>query len=586
MKNNNKYIKSISLSMALIVASPTISSASNLNDFVMSTTTSAGSWTDPLAGSTYMSGGSFKMKLKSTSRAAPWFQFRQPSIKVGCSGIDLQGGFLAFLGLDKLQDQFADAGASLMMGILIGIEFTMPAISAVFNKIRAWANALQAMLQNSCNIGQAIAKSGKLAKAFHIDDMNDAIEKPFDEMNDWMSGGDDMLQGIKDLGECDGTTELGACGKKLKHAVNALGRQIKENKKSGSDSSHISKKTMKPGDKKEIVKVFKLKDFYDDGKITGCTNATTISLTATDVLIDQLKYVFFGELGNDEKSISNLEERIDDEKCLMKAANLAKDLAKSITTGASSDVPIPSFSKIPALIGSKDAAYALIYGFDQIKDRYGDLIIDGDNILIPNRKIVYMDLPIGMDDDGYSTSRVRVTYTSNTQELGLTASLHWGGAYKDSLKGIRQLVDNQTGHFWRLATNEEIYDTSAVTRINTPLLLPSVLKYVSIISRLEKKAKGETQKTRDLKVTLAKINAITFSEELISAMKTKVLIADATKDGNVDVIQAYTENIETISNDIREILKVLRKDLFKEDLFKSFKGIETEMNLNSIKTLR
>ena len=582
----NKYIKPISLSLALLMATPTISSATNLGDIVMSTSTSAGSWTDPLGGNTYHSAGSFKLKLKTTSQAGPWFQFRQPKMSIGCSGIDLDAGFLAYLGLDKLQDAFSDAGSSLMFGIIMGIEFTMPTIAAVFNKIRAWANALQAMLQNSCNIGQAIAKSGDLAGVFHAKEMSSAIEEPFDKMNDWMKGGEELLEDIKELGDCDGSTELGACGEKLKNAVTALGSLVQDNDKEGKSSDNISKDSVLPGTTgKEITKAFMLSDFYSSKKIDGCTNATTIALSDEDILVDQLKYIFFGDIGNNDYAVQAIAEKLDNTLCIIKPGALASDLAASITSGLPSKFPSPKFSIITPLINSEDAAEILVNGFGVVTDKYD--AVNGNIITIPDRQMLYLDLPLGVTEDGAnSTNRIRVTYTSNHSVLSGGTTIEWNGALKDSLKGIENLVDAQTGQTWRLGTSYDEYDTSSVGSINTPLLLPSVKKYISVITRLEKKAQGETAETKSLKVVLAKINAIKYSRALIEGIESRVLALHGRKSGNSAIINAYITSIRKVKKDTNEILIKMQDEIFTKDLTKIFKDLELDMQLDSMKAIR
>lgn len=594
---NQKIIKPISLSLALLIISPSIVQASSLSDIIMTTSTSAGTWDAPLGGGTYLYGGDFKMKLKTNSYYAPLFSYKMPSVKVGCSGISINGGFLQFLGLDKLQDQLSNAGSSLMFGIILGMEFTLPAVSAVFAKIRAWANALQAMLQNGCNIGRAISAGSGAAKSLRGAMLSTKINEPFDKLNDFISGGfgdsndSNVLGAIQALANCSGDPTDPNCDLE-KVAKIAMGKQLKSEQdnsniasNAGATAKVILNTTNPLASASSIATMFSLSSFYQSKKIS-CSQLTTHGVSDSDILIDKLKYIFFGDIGSDDESMQSIAFNIDESTCSYKLANMANKLAGSVTTGESTAFNIPQYSRIQPIIGNpRDAAEILVYGFNRVGDKYAD--ISGSTITIPDRNIMYLDFPLEIDDDGNPTSRTRAIFVSS-KENNSTASnidISWDGAFKESLKGIKGIVNARTGQTWSLDTSAtyEEYSTSSVGTISTPLLIPSAKKFANVIARIEKSNGGETQLTLGLKVKLAKYNAIEFSKGLINGIQTRALALSKEIHGDPQIINDYLQNITETEYEINILLKEMAKEIEEDKLIGIFQKLEGEQRLESLK---
>lgn len=581
----------IGLSLVLVLLTPTISSASldKLDDIVMSTSTSAGSWSDPLGGGTYLNGGDFTIKLKHSSSSAPLFQFKPPSVKTGCSGISISGGFLQYLGLDQLQDSLSDAGSSLMFGIIMGIEYTLPAIASVFDKIREWANALQALLQNGCAIGQSLTKGSPMAKSFRDNALNTAVEGTFKEMDKFINKGKPYLDRLKKLSECTGTVGDINC---IDHAssVIAIAKEMKD-KSSDKTAVGVSSKLIKNGTsvgtgKSEIVTAFNIETFYKDKEI-DCSTLTNTEVSEEDILIDKLKYVFFGEIGSDPKALKHITRYIDSTSCEFKSKEVAENIKQAMTTGNGSILPIPKYVAIPALITEpSDAAKALVYGVERIEGK--NQYITNSKITIPNRDCIYLDLPLGKNTAGQSLDRERFIYISSEKKTS-TMNLTWNGAFLESLKGIELLVDASTGNNYRLsvASSYSEYSTSTteatLETISTPLLIPSIQKYIGIISKLEQRAKGETFRTKILKVNLAKINAIYFAEGLMSSIESRVVELLNGSEGNAFVVNGYLKKIRSVSKEVAKLLAVMREEIAASDLTKEFRDLETMQRTESIK---
>lgn len=592
IKMNKKIKSTISVSLVLVMLLPTTSQALKLSDIAQSTSTSAGTWSDPLGGGTYISGGDFKLKLKTTSYHAPLFQFKAPSMSMGCSGISLSGGFISFLGLDKLKGIVSNAGSSLMFGVILGIQFTLPAIAAVFSKIRAWADALSAMMQNGCNIGRAIAKSGKLAETFHTKGLSDAINAPFTRMDNFLNGGKgEWLQKVKNLANCDGTTGVGNCVE-LKNAKDAASAALAKNVNSkgghpDSVTGNIIKNHTSPiTGKKQVATWFTLSDYYSNKKIpTDSCSISSSSMNDTDVLVDELKYVFFGDIATNGNSVQKFANDINNGTCKLDNKKLSAVLGASAETGEGKLFPTTKYALVTPIITSpKDAAKALVYGFNDLNSSYP--AISGNSVLIPDRKIVYFDLPYNIQNDGNSTKRVRALFISSYKDGTTSIPVEWKGALRESFYAIRKLVDSQTHHIWRLNTHYSIYDTSSIhslSDVKVPLLLPAVKKYVAVIAKMEKRSKGATPETLALKEYLAKINAILFSEALVNGIESRVMNLSDGLSGNSVTVNSYIKNAKKTSDDIKNILTVMKDRLERNNLFTPFKEIEKEQAKESLR---
>lgn len=116
--------------------------------------------TAPSSNGAYYSGGSIEYRFNNSGKNwRPWVDFSGPSIKAGCNGFSLNGGFLDFSGLEDIGQQISDAAGALMYGILIAIVNSLPSIEHVFSKIKEVVNWLQSMLRDSCNWGKSIGNA-------------------------------------------------------------------------------------------------------------------------------------------------------------------------------------------------------------------------------------------------------------------------------------------------------------------------------------------------------------------------------------------------------------------------------------------
>lgn len=157
----NKVI-SFSLVCALFMGQTNLSAL----DFD-STSTVGGSWTDSTSGMTYHSFGKKRYSFnKRTTQFTPWFKGRPPSIKSGCGGVSLDGGFAAFLNLEEIGKQLETAISSVGMGVIVVLVQTLPSIGKAFEDVQNFIRKIQSMLQNACQLTvSALSKNDTLAGA-------------------------------------------------------------------------------------------------------------------------------------------------------------------------------------------------------------------------------------------------------------------------------------------------------------------------------------------------------------------------------------------------------------------------------------
>jgi hypothetical protein len=106
-------------------------------------------------------GGSASIRIDNS--LPPLVSFRQPELRVSCSGLDFNAGFLSILNIDMIQKLLEQGGTSLVWGLMIGLSYSLPTVANVFEKIQKIVRLVQQLSGNICNlsmqIGQNIAES-------------------------------------------------------------------------------------------------------------------------------------------------------------------------------------------------------------------------------------------------------------------------------------------------------------------------------------------------------------------------------------------------------------------------------------------
>jgi len=159
-------------------------------------------WTDG-GGGKYMYGGDFTYRFKRNTVFKPLFEITPPGIKAGCNGISISGGFIHFLGLDEIKEQLQSATEGAMMGVVVGIVYSLPGIADAFDKVQKYVRMLQQILSQSCQASAKLTKDWidsqrKAAQATGgSDGMENAVGQMFSKIDNWadiLNKGDDVLE--------------------------------------------------------------------------------------------------------------------------------------------------------------------------------------------------------------------------------------------------------------------------------------------------------------------------------------------------------------------------------------------------------
>ena len=290
----------ISFLLVGVLIGPNILVASSLKNILLVNTTYAGTWEDPSSGIKYSTGGGIKIKFKSTSNGfVPWVKGRSLSYNVGCNGISLEGGFLALLGLDDIESQLKDAGAAFAWGILIGLAYSLPAVSDVFAKIQKWARTIQGLLQNSCNIATNLAKNSKAASSIQTTLQGIEIDKGFGEAKKYLDSMDKKFEAVDEFITCNGDVN---CNQKKGKEISIwfgemLGGSFADAKEGGTGvtSAVISKVKTAISNEGAYYREVGLHEILS-------TTSTYVTLTENEILSIKLSLLFFGDMALSNKS--------------------------------------------------------------------------------------------------------------------------------------------------------------------------------------------------------------------------------------------------------------------------------------------
>lgn len=143
--------KIIALFLASVMSLNLFASASLQS--IASQQTSPGSWTDPLNGTTFVSGGTARYAFTpGIQYDSPWLMTSPPGLKAGCGGVSLTAGFAGFLNLQQIGQELQTAISSVGMGVLVALLQTLPTIGQAFKAIEKIVRKIQQLLANACQL--------------------------------------------------------------------------------------------------------------------------------------------------------------------------------------------------------------------------------------------------------------------------------------------------------------------------------------------------------------------------------------------------------------------------------------------------
>ena len=568
--------------------------ATNLNEYITSYKSSAGTWTSPTTGMKYHYGGSYEFTFKGGNKFQPWVTGSDPELKIGCNGISLKGGFVGLLGLNELKEQIKDAGQSLAWGAFISLQYAVPGLFQVFTKIREWAASIQNMLQNACNIGKALASANPAVNKINttIDDYTQS-EGINTTLGTGMGGFSEVKKKIDAISNCSGmatgidpVTGESAYLKCVKNnGAVSKNTQNKGASEKVASAQLLNKFIAPPTKPTNQLYVDKLSGSLSTGKIDTfvIANATQIAETASTL---KLLRVFFGDLTIEKDSYKSVyadnTEANSGNKAFEKGVySLDFERVKKRLEKAASDNNIPD-DKImyklikPVISSPESAAKALLYG---ISANTNDKNCGDGYCRIDDATIFFSDF----GDNENRAIQIGIV-GDNSSSTSDTLKLNWSGAYNESMKSIRKKVRDLTGVD---PTWKTVYDgTGTIDSSNVsdvPLLVPNIERHIETIAKIEKLSKSETGLTAHLKTVLAQQNSIMISRSLFTMIEGKIVDADL-MGGSLEGLSAFSDHIRQVAEKVQtEIDKVdqTNKDMkLVNDLFLQ---IEDDLQNNKVR---
>jgi len=568
-----------------------------------SVSTSFGKWDSPRTGSRYFYGGSYAFAFKHSGIYQPFFQGEPPSAKIGCNAFSLSGGFIALLGIDEIKVMLKNAGATLAWGLMMGLQYSMPALARVFATLRKWAREIQAILQNACNLGKVLMKNHPALKGIRETISNSYVGKADEWMKDNLEGNMGGIDKFINTGYqyatngCAGLQNdaLKTCKNKTGGVIRGITRRVVVSSQNSflnqAAGSHVKTATVPTN----TLSISKLSTFLNTGKIQKQTIFSTgseLDTYKTNVILSRL---FFGDKTTLLKSLK---------KIIMMADNSSQSIAEKVykieptkikpflkaklteqitlSSGEGEGMIIP-----PKLTSAENAAKAILYGIKEgsCKKNCHDGYVD-----ILDNYVYALDFAEDAKSKDYSRVLGNVLYSA--QDTPPTLRVNWNGAFVESLQVIRSIVKQKSGYNPTYKTIEEGsvgMKSPSATNIKVPLLLPNINKYIDTIVLLEKKSKKETAFTAQLKDILAKNNAYFFSTSLMDLIAGSVVSAigsngDAAGRPKTKEILDYLKFVTDTKNDISKKIREDRKNQISyRELTETFEKIDKNLRKENMK---
>lgn len=570
-----------------------------------SVSTDFGTWDSPRTGNKYFYGGSYRFAFKGAGRMQPLFQGEPPSMKVGCNGFSLRGGFLALLGISEIKQLLSSSGATLAWGIMMGLEYTMPGLAKVFNTLRQYAREIQQLLGNMCNLGQMLGRSSGINAQMNslTNNLTGDLNSVFENLNNGLVGmGENIKKGFDLSPTNDCSHKTGAaqaqCLNQVGMSSSTAAAKISNTNSLSLTSMAIGATSKKLDKPTNTIYISKLSSFLDDGKIGSraiVSNSTELENIKATVLLGRL---FFGDMAT---PVSTLEY-------VMKLTNDSANGDSSIKTGSFPLDPDKAVKQLTAKV-SEQVQEEKFEGMSRIQpvinsaEQVAKALIDGitaetqidycsaSSCQIPDSYIYLMDVALKADANNSSDAAQVI---GNVWDSSKSSSLEvkWEGGYLESLKVIRFKVQQLSGYTPSVPTTTETsISTKApnATDIKIPLLLPNIQKYMQNIAMLEKRSKGETPYTAQLKSILARYNAYFFATSMTDLITGRVLDALGTKGdpvGNPDYknIKPYVDEMLEKKRKIDEKIKEdMKNQISYQELAQTFEAVEKQLQKDQMK---
>ncbi|MDD3465635.1 MAG: conjugal transfer protein TraH [Campylobacterales bacterium] len=461
--------KFISVITATVLLSDTLFAATASNDFFDSVTTgsAASTWTTK-SGGQYMYGGQYTFKFVRQATPKPALDFETPKIKAGCNGISIQGGFIAFLGLDDIKDQLSSSAQQAVLGVVMGLVYSLPGIADAFEKVHTWVRWLQQLLKNSCQTFSVLTQN-------YLKDKNTAGGQVMTQINNGTTNFNQLMK--------DGETKLEKAVTDLFAESNKTSSQVKPEK--------AFRATVKNPTSTNFTKA-------NENQISALQENTIVDKTLSDMdgfITNQeykrnfmFKMVFLGYYGYSPNDMASYRSDLSKE-----------DLAREVTE----DFIMPTGSGTTPVWQR-----GLAFENPANSDRIVNLILYGannDTIQVPNIKIKLAYLKKETSSGTASSEGTKYISMFGLPNLSDNSSYayQWRGIYTESYNYIKAVVNS---------------DGTATT--NVPFVFPNGNKYVTLLKVLKRSGVGDAL-IDSLASILAKKNALMLLEAILTEVETQ-----------------------------------------------------------------
>ncbi|WP_456469990.1 conjugal transfer protein TraH [Caminibacter sp.] len=501
-------------------------------------------------GTHYYFGGNYELRFKKNTYAfKPWINGAAPRFHTGCNGISISGGFISLLGLDDIKNQLDNASTAFAWGLLMGIKASLPIVSQVFEAIQKWARAIQKLLQNACQMGQALSKKSKFTQG-----VNNFFQEKFGEegfpklkenLDNFSTYADDVNKFIDD------NINTG----KVKTPLGKLLAGKVKGKTVSLATLYFGKYLPKINDKSRVGATGDLAGLYNKKIGDLSLNVDNSSEFERAVLFHKLAVLCFGELGISKADFQEITQLIDGNGKLNK--DKAKGAVLQALTGMFGSKSSLGITDIPAKIDVNNVYRFLMNGAASISDTTNVCDSNG-KCRIPDYNLLYIDTQTSSsvgnangDNSNKSKEPLRA-FTLVDSESSSNISLEWKGFYQESLDAIRNLVKSNAG----LNSYAFVGEAPANTDTKT-FVLKGMGKYINILSLLAKKRGGETDYIYYLEKLLAKRNA--QAQTFLFVNNIASYIQALSKDPNMQISPTARAALESYFNRVKSIQEAMEK---------------------------
>lgn len=462
-------------------------------------------WTDG-GGGKYLYGGNFTYRFKRDTAFKPILDIEPPGIQAGCSGISISGGFIHLLGLDELKAQLQSAGQGAMMGVVVGLVYSLPGIADAFDKVHKYVRMLQSLLSNSCQatshaVEQFIAQSKTDAKNNSDVTMNNAVGHFYNMLstangnwNDLMNQGSDAF---------------------LSAAKTAVGNSSQETKTTTAGMAQIKcgKICMEAGKSFNDIATYVANNVSDPSSkaIASGTLSTLKNVLVSDKAREKAMEFDIVFLGYDAPDVI--------------PQNLTSDqAAQFLQTAMQGKSSLLNLHHYPGLFfDSTDAngstvATILLYGNG------------GSTISVPNIKTApFYDAPSTADGNSTESLSAGIIFGKKETAGANTYPYDWSGLIPSTITYLTNVIINN--------------DTTAFPPV--PTVFPGMNKYINTL-RAEYMLGNNREYVLSLINLLAEKNSILLLQAIITEMESQL---DATSK------QELKDKIQSINNEIERLNK-------------------------------